>query len=194
MLHAYSSPFNLKDQILSCWQLILRTAVWGRAHTIHGKQHSSPAASGSQLAAHPGTPPSAPPFPTERKLGHGTNLPRRARGISSGKWLAGYSDLFSLGLVWPSVIFRCQAGGCWMLPQDSPFPHFVWVLFWLTLWQWSVNYKGWVLQSLVFCIGMYVRETWVLRRYKSYPINEEAFYITVQRCKWSARQPGIRLQ
>lgn len=50
--------------------------------------------------------------------------------------------------------------------HDFPFPHFVWVLFWLTLWQWSMNCKGWILKSLVLCIGIYVRETRVLRRYK----------------------------
>lgn len=122
MLHAYSNPFNLKDQILSCYKLLLCTATWGRAHTTHGKQPSSRAASGSQLAAPPGTAPSAPPFPTEHKLGHG--MGSRAEPESSclasgsqGSRTGDYSDLFCLGLVGPSVILRCQAGGCWMLPM-----------------------------------------------------------------------------
>lgn len=198
MLHAYSNPFNLKDQILSCYQLLLCTATWGRAHTTHGKQHSSPAASGSQLAAPPGTPPSAT-IPHCTQAGARDRLPSWTRVILSGKWLTGKQSWGLLWLVLPGssqAFSNLHMPGRRMLnaPHDSPFPHFVWVLFWLTLWQWSMNYKGWILQSLAFCIGMYVRETWVLRRYKSYPINEEAFYITVQRCKWSARQPGIRLQ
>lgn len=33
-----------------------------------------------------------------------------------------YSDLFCLGPVWPSVTFRCQAGGWWTLPM-TPHSH-----------------------------------------------------------------------
>lgn len=50
--------------------------------------------------------------------------------------------------------------------RSFPFPHFVPVLFWLTSWQRSVNYKGRILKRLVLCIDIYVRKTWVLRRYK----------------------------
>lgn len=56
-------------------------------------------------------------------------------------------------------------------PRDFPFPHFVRVLFWLTLWQGSMNYMGRILKSLVLCIDIYVRERWVLRRYKK-PSNQ----------------------
>lgn len=38
---------------------------------------------------------------------------------SQGSRAGDYSDLFCLGLAWPSVMFRCQARGCWTLPMTS---------------------------------------------------------------------------
>lgn len=112
--------------------------------------------------------------PSECKLGHGTSFPSGIRVIVSGKRLAGKHSWGLLWLVLPgsSLAFsNLQMPGRRMAntPHDSPFPHLVWMLFWLTLWQWSMNYKGWILQNLVLCIDIYVRETRVLRRYKKLP-------------------------
>lgn len=124
MLHAYFNPFNLKDQILSRYELPLRSRVGQSSH--HPWEE---ALIRSRLRQPAGSRPwhfsiSATIPPLVEIASWGTGQASRvelewSRLASGWQGSRDYSDLFCLGLVWPSVTSRCQAGGRWRLPMTS---------------------------------------------------------------------------
>lgn len=168
MPHAYFSPYNSKGQILS---------------------HHSPPGVARQVSCSPqeGGPDLQPPRQLtgsgSHPLSSGATVLPLVEEVSQGTGQASCIDPERSCLASSSRGSRVgttQTSSAWVLSgrqyssegrlEDGecsfPFPHFVPVLFWLTSWQRSMNYKGRILKSLVLCIDIYVRKTWVLRRYK----------------------------
>lgn len=126
MLHAYFSPFNLKDQILSHYEPPLRSRA--------GQSSRHPweeALIRSRLRQPAGSQPwhfsigaTVPPPVENASWGTGQasrdelEWSRLASG-SQGSRARDYPDLFCQGLVWPSITFGCQAGGQRTLPMTS---------------------------------------------------------------------------